>query len=302
MSSGSSAATAQPVVAPASPAEAARALRHQRARKLIMGFVLWVLVPTLCASIYFGFVASAQYESVATLAVRGPDAKADAAMLRDFIHSRAALQALDEGSKLRSHYQAHGDAFSRLSEDGAEALFRYYRGKVDARYDEHAGLLHLRVRAFSGAAAHQFATRLVAASEDLLERTGQRNLEMRITHAEAALARAKQELLDAQRALTRAEDPQRDGSALEQRVTLEGARLEQKLAERSYEGARNVLDGLRAERARATQLVVVAEPSRPDDATHPRRAYAIVTVFFAALALFGIGKLLVSAVREHGQF
>jgi capsular polysaccharide transport system permease protein len=47
---------------------------------------------------------------------------------------------------------------------------------------------------------------------------------------------------------------------------------------------------------------VVAKPSAPDEATYPRRGYAIVTVFFASLALFAIGSLLIAAVREHAQF
>lgn len=303
MSSGSStAAAAQSVVVPTSPAEAARALRHQRARKLMMGFVLWVLVPTACAVIYFGFVASAQFESVAMLAVRGPEAKTDAAMLRDYVNSRAALGALNQGDRMRRHYREGGDLFSRLSGDGDEALFSYYRGKVDARFEENAGLLSLRVRAFSGDAAHQFLTELVAACEKLLEQAGQSGIEARIESAEQALTRAKQELLDARRALARAEAAPAEGSEPEQRAGLEAARLEHQLAERNYESARKVADEARSQRARATQLVVVAEPSRPDEATHPRRAYAIITVFFVALALFGIGKLLVSAVREHAQF
>ncbi len=54
----------------------------------------------------------------------------------------------------------------------------------------------------------------------------------------------------------------------------------------------------------ATQqaLIVVAKPSAPSEAKYPRRAYEIVTVFLASLAIFSIGSLLIAAVREHAQF
>ena len=52
----------------------------------------------------------------------------------------------------------------------------------------------------------------------------------------------------------------------------------------------------------AHALVVVAKPSAPSEAKYPRRAYEIVTVFLASLALFAIGSLLIAAVREHAQF
>lgn len=49
-------------------------------------------------------------------------------------------------------------------------------------------------------------------------------------------------------------------------------------------------------------LIVVAKPSAPSEAKYPRRAYEIVTVFLASLAIFSIGSLLIAAVREHAQF
>jgi hypothetical protein len=59
---------------------------------------------------------------------------------------------------------------------------------------------------------------------------------------------------------------------------------------------------LRSTGTDAEPFYVVAAPSLADEATYPRRVYSILTVFFAALALFAIGSLLVAAVREHAQF
>jgi capsular polysaccharide transport system permease protein len=49
-------------------------------------------------------------------------------------------------------------------------------------------------------------------------------------------------------------------------------------------------------------LVVVSRPNAPTDSTQPRRIYGIVSVFFASLALFGIGSLLIASIREHAHF
>lgn len=49
-------------------------------------------------------------------------------------------------------------------------------------------------------------------------------------------------------------------------------------------------------------MVTVAEPSAPSDATHPQRVRGVFTVFFVSLALFGIGSLLIAAIREHAHF
>ena len=59
---------------------------------------------------------------------------------------------------------------------------------------------------------------------------------------------------------------------------------------------------LREKAANNAGLVVVSEPHAPSDSTQPRRIYGIVSVFFASLALFGIGSLLIASVREHAHF
>jgi capsule polysaccharide export protein KpsE/RkpR len=295
-------AAAQPVVPAVSPAEAARALRHKRARKLVIGLVSWVLVPTLCATVYLGFIASERYESVASLALRGPDAATDAAMLREFIGSRAALKGLDGGGKWRAHFEENGDLFSGLA-DGAseESLFRYYRGQVDASFDAQASVLTVRTRAFSGKAAQQYNERLLQACDELLQGVGGRGAEDGIADAERVVASARAELLRVQRQLAEGELTESAASA-EQRAALSALRLEKSLAKRSYESAQVQLEKARADRHKRTHILSLASPSLPDQAAYPRRGYGILTVFFAALALFGIGKLLVAAVREHAQF
>jgi capsule polysaccharide export protein KpsE/RkpR len=231
------AAAAQP--APSGPAakpqgpsaiEVARRIRRERARRLLRALVLWVVVPTLLGAIYYGFVAATQYESVATL-VMSADAKnpqVAATILREHLLSRDMLRKLESHQQLREHYRQGGDAFSRLpAQARSETRYRFYRDHVDARYDAQTHVFTLTVRAFSGAAAQQFAKAMLQESRDFV---------MAMTHSQAS------------------------------------------------------------------PFVVVAQPSAPDEASYPRRGYSILTVFFASLALFAIGSLLIGAVREHAQF
>ncbi|MFT3928183.1 MAG: hypothetical protein QM778_36985 [Myxococcales bacterium] len=49
-------------------------------------------------------------------------------------------------------------------------------------------------------------------------------------------------------------------------------------------------------------VVIVSRPEAPSDSTYPRRIYGVVSTFFASLALFGIGSLLIASIREHAHF
>jgi capsule polysaccharide export protein KpsE/RkpR len=46
---------------------------------------------------------------------------------------------------------------------------------------------------------------------------------------------------------------------------------------------------------------MIARPSEPDEATHPRVWIAVLTVFVLSFALLGIGTLLLASVREHAN-
>ncbi len=286
-----------------SPAEAARALRHKRARRLLTNLSIWVLLPTVVAALYFGLVASPEYEAESSFLLRGTDAAADAAMLRDYLRSRAALKELNRDGALRTHYQEHGDFLSRLSKDaGDEALHRYFRSKVDSTYDSHGGVLTLRVKAFSGKEAHAYNAALVTLSQRLLHEMGAEQRESKVAKAERVLSEQRQDLLRAQRALIEQELAAGESPTVEQRAAIEAAKLDKTLAEQSYDAAHIARESARAEGQKHTRIVMLSEPSEPDLAAYPKRVHGVLTTFFAALALFGIGNLLVAAAREHGQF
>ena len=81
--------------------------------------------------------------------------------------------------------------------------------------------------------------------------------------------------------------------------------IEQKklqLAERAYEFA---LISQQTARQQAqndrSYLVAYVPPSMPDVATEPKRLYKITTAFVVSLLAFGVGALIIGAIREHAR-
>ncbi len=85
-------------------------------------------------------------------------------------------------------------------------------------------------------------------------------------------------------------------------ATFEEAMIEKEFAQSAYHSALTSLEVARADAGRQHRyLARIAEPSTPDEATYPRRGLGILTVFVLALAIMGIGSLLLAAVREHAR-
>ncbi|MGD2112725.1 MAG: capsule biosynthesis protein [Gammaproteobacteria bacterium] len=78
--------------------------------------------------------------------------------------------------------------------------------------------------------------------------------------------------------------------------------VEKEFAEQAYASALTSLEIARAEAARQHRyLATIVMPSLPDEPTHPQRLMKIITVALAVMLAFGIGSLLIAAVREHAR-
>jgi len=284
-----------------SGAEAARALRQARARRLIAGLAVWVGLPVLLATIYYGVLAQPQFESVAAFAVRGSDATARAAMLRTYISAPEMRKVLDKNDHFTEHFKKASDPLARLARKaGSEARAASYRQHVTTDYDAQAGILTLKVRAFSGAAAAAFANTITSECRRLFKRIDEDVSKRRVGEAEKDLAAARDRLLAAERALAMgaavASTPEAIADARVRQVTRD-------MAEREVDAALTALSRERTSvREREAPFVTISKPSTPTEAAYPRRLYGVMTVLFVSLGLFGVGSLLISAVREHAQF
>ncbi len=277
-------------------------LRAARRRILQRRYGIWVGIPTLLAMIYFLLIATPQYDSNVLLAVESSEGRAndktanagnqrDARLLREALRSAAALATLDG---FKSHYSEHGDWFNRLASDaGSDTTLSYYRDKVIVTHEAGTNLTSIRVRAFEGNAAHAFGTKLIEFAQGWVAQQNEVSSAARLKQALAEVTRERTHLTTSAAALAKIDQPK----------PSDPAAIEHEIAEKRLEAALRGLQEAQLEVGRAQRyLVVLNEPSQPDTASMPRRAWGILTVAIGALVLISVLSLLGASVREHAKF
>jgi capsular polysaccharide transport system permease protein len=213
--------TVEPEVAPARGTKAvARELRKERARRLLTRLGIFVLLPTLLSTAYYGFVASDQYESYSMFTIHSAELRPaiglesllsvatggggrDVLAVRDYVLSRDMLARLDKEHGFIAHYRAGSvDWWSRLGSDASfEDAYDYFDEKVHADFDTTSGTVTLRVRAFSAAKANEFARAVLAYSEEMVNKLSERERKDRTQYAEAEVKKTEERLTKARKEL-----------------------------------------------------------------------------------------------------
>ncbi len=223
-------------------------------------FLATVVLPTLLATIYFGFLASDVYVSQAQFVVRSPDKPATTGLgvllksvgfsnagdeifiTHDYVKSRDALRALNERGKVESAYGNPAismfDRFNPVGMNGSfEDLYDYYGRKVGIEHDTTSSITTLTVRAFSPEDAKSMNERLLELAEGLVNRLNTRGeidllgyAQREVREAEAA-ARSSSQALAAFRNTQGIVDPERQATVQLQLVSklqdeVIGARLQ----------------------------------------------------------------------------
>jgi len=228
----------------------AEALRRMRSRRLLWRLAFFVLMPTALAGVYYGALASNQYESHALFSVRsselrpalgvegllsglatGGGAGQDALAVRDYILSRDMLSRLDREHGFIAHYKDERvDWFSRLRAGASfEDAFEYFDSKVTADYDQMSGAVTVKVRAFDAEKAKTLLASVLAYSEEMVNKLSERERRDRTGYAEADLKNAEERLFKARKDILALQQkhgdfsPQHTASAAMQiRTQLEG--------------------------------------------------------------------------------
>ena len=279
-------------------------LRAARRRILQRRYGIWVGIPTLLAIVYYLFIATPQYDATMSIAVESSEGRVDktpnagnvrdARLLREALRSGQALAALDKDGAFRKHYKENGDWMSRLGASaGPDTTLDYFRDKVHLTQETGTSLTTVRVRAFSGEAAHDFATKLLGYAKTWVTHQNEASSAARLKQAVAEVTREREALAKAADALAKAEQPK----------PTDPVAIDHQLAEKRLEAALKghqeaLLEVGRSER----YLVVLDEPSQPDSPALPRRAWGILSVFVAAIVLVSVLSLLGASVREHAKF
>lgn len=179
-----------------------------------------VVLPTVLATLYYGFIASDIYVSESRFVIKSSEQKrGQSSTLANliqttglsggqeqtnevlaFVRSRDALRKLEENPDIRAQFSSsRGDFFSRfpgpLTSGSFEDLYKYYGKMVGAHLDSETGTAVIIAQAFTAQDAYAINRQLLSLSEDLVNRLNARAQTKAITEAQKqvdlATARAK---------------------------------------------------------------------------------------------------------------
>jgi capsular polysaccharide transport system permease protein len=187
-------------------------------------FVICVVVPTLCAILYFGLIASDVYVSESRFIVSnsqssmpsggiesllmggGSHGHGDSYEVRDYILSRDALRELKNKLKIDEVYARPGTSFidrypGLIYDHSFEELYKYYGRHVELEMDPSSSIVILTVRAFSADDARRINSELLDMSERLVNTLNVRSRQDLIGFAEGEVKVASERDKDAAVAL-----------------------------------------------------------------------------------------------------
>ena len=186
----------------------------------ILSFVLFVAIPTGLAGTYYLFVASDVYVSEANFIVASgerpmPDTIAsltgapllaifqDTQIVVNFIHSRAALELLESKVHARELYSdPKADFLARLKPESLiERFVKYWRKMSEVSISMPAGIVQLRISAFTPEGARDLARATVDICESLVNDMNARMNKDAVDNAEQELRRSSERLTAALAAL-----------------------------------------------------------------------------------------------------
>jgi ABC-2 type transport system permease protein/capsular polysaccharide transport system permease protein len=188
-------------------------------------FLATVVVPSLIAVLYFGFLANDVYVSESRFVVRSPSknsisplgamlsgggltgASEENSAVTEYLQSRAALDDADGDGLIRKAYTMPGifwfDRFGGTSGTTKEQLYRYFLTKATVVHEPTTQVMRLTVRAYDPKNAERINSRLLQRSEALVNRLSERARADSIRVAQGEVDAAKATARQAAVALSR---------------------------------------------------------------------------------------------------
>ena len=185
-----------------------------RLKKVGPLFLFTVIIPTLLAIIYFGFIASDVYISESRFTVRSPEKSTPTGLgalfkssgfssagdevyaAQDYVQSRDALMAVNRNNAFLRAYSAPSiSAFDRfpgvLGSTSFEDLYKYYKKKVDVKYETSSSIVTLTMRAYTPQDARKFNEQLLEMAEATVNKLNERGRQDLIRFAQREVNEAK---------------------------------------------------------------------------------------------------------------
>jgi len=165
-------------------------------RKTLL-LLITVVLPTLAAVLYYGFIASDVYVSESQFVVRSPDKPTTSGLgvilktagfsnagdevysAQSYVLSRDALRAINRGNDFKNAYTRPSislfDRFDPLGLMGSfEDLYQYYRKRIVIDHDTTSSISTLTVRAYTPQDAEKFNRELLQMAESTVNRLNER--------------------------------------------------------------------------------------------------------------------------------
>lgn len=261
--------------------------------------LIFVVMPSLLATIYFGLIASDIYISEARFVIRSSDRKQSSTStlanliqttglssgqdqtneVLDFLRSRDALLQLQKRVDVKSSFNSNSvDRLSRFPApfraDSFENLYKFYGQMVDARLDHDTNNAVLTVKAFNPQDARRLNENLLQLSEGLINQLNKR-----------ANAHA---ISEARKNLTEAE-----GRVRKARIALGGFRNSSELLDPKGEGqgVLEVTNGLITQRATLEAQLDTISRAAPNNPSIPalRQKIAALSAQISSQASRAVG-------------
>jgi capsular polysaccharide transport system permease protein len=192
-------------------------MRPQRRGRSIMAWTLalFVAVPTILATVYFGLIASDQYVVEMRFAVKNTNqsqstdvlglfagipaatsAVTDSYIVIDHMMSRELLDKLEEKIGIRAIYsRPEVDYLSRFdNSESSEEFVKYWRKMVKASFDGASQIVAVDVKAFTPEDAKLVAENILLLSEDLVNDLSARARADAVKHAQQEVKRMEDRL------------------------------------------------------------------------------------------------------------
>ncbi len=216
-------------------------------------FILTVVIPTFLSIVYFGFIASDVYISESRFVVRSPERQTasplgmllkgtgfsssqdDSYTVQDYILSRDALSSLNDKLNIGTAFSSKDvDIFARFAgldkwDTSFEALYKYYKNKVEVELDPLSSITTLTVRSFTAEDSFKINEQLIEISEALVNQLNETGRQDMIRFASGEVRSAEQKakaaalVLSAYRNQKGVFDPEQQTSIeLEQVAKLQG--------------------------------------------------------------------------------
>jgi capsular polysaccharide transport system permease protein len=288
-------------------------------------FLVVVVLPTLLAVYYYGWVASDVYVTESRFVIRSPQksgagsladvfskvgftqSDGDSFVVRDYVLSRDALDVLNSKLNVIDRYSRPSiDIVNRFPglkfwDTSREAFLRYYQTRVGVLVDPASSISVLTVQAFDPETSLIMNQTLLELSEAFVNQLNTRARQDLISSAVREVNLAKERLENSALELAKVRTQTlKPGEAEKQLILVQRLTLEKDFAGQQLAASMAALEQARVEAIRKqVYLERISKPVLPDAAVLPDRLRGMLTYLILGLLAWGIMSLMLAGAREH---